>query len=44
MNLKKNLKKKLIYFGKEYQEIIIEAEKIKMNKIFNIIPKRITFK
>ena len=36
---KKKFKEKLIYFSKEYQEIIIEAEKIKMNKIFNIITK-----
>ena len=36
---KKKFKEKLIYFSKEYKEIIIEAEKIKMNKIFNIITK-----
>ena len=35
LQMNKKFKEKLIYFSKEYQEIIIEAEKIKMNKIFN---------
>ena len=39
LQMNKKFKEKLIYFSKEYQEIIIEAEKIKMNKIFNIITK-----
>ena len=39
LQMNKKFKEKLIYFSKEYKEIIIEAEKLKMNKIFNIITK-----
>ena len=36
---KNRFKSKLNYFSREYQEILIESEKIKMNKIFDLISR-----